>query len=128
MRVLLPLILLSLAAPAVQAAPAKEVWACYDTAVLGSLHVADEGYEVSVTKTYAGGRLPDRITVYSDPEGSYPSLTYHRNAVFFLSRSETGGFGILSTAGRLPLDGRGLVTPARVEALARERGLEQCKA
>ncbi|WGM40752.1 hypothetical protein [Caulobacter sp. NIBR1757] len=106
----------------------RGIWACYDVAVLGTLRATDEGYQVSVSKVYSGGRLPDRIDVYSDPEGSYPSTAYHRNAVFYLSRGDTGGFGVLSTAGRQPLDGRGLLTRARVEELARERGLERCTA
>jgi hypothetical protein len=113
-------------------APADEpraIWACYDVAVLGTLRVTEEGYQVSVTKVYAGGRLPNRIDLnLADGDGPGLSLSYHRNAVFYLSRNDARGFDLVGTAGREQLDGRGLLTRARVDQLADARDLTRCSA
>lgn len=127
MRLLLPLCL-ALALPTAADAQPEPI-TCYDVAVLGTLRNTDDGYRVSVSKTYVGGRVPNRIPVFMNTEyGAVPSIPYHRDAVFYLTRLKGGYFGVLSTAGREPLDGRGLLTRARVDDLAVKRGLSRCAA
>ena len=110
------------------AAPASEPITCYDVAVLGTLRL-NGGYRISVTKVYEGGWVPDRIPVFLDNEyGIYPSIPYHRHAVFYLVRLGDGHFGVVTMAGQQPVDGRGLLTRAHVKKLTRERKMERCPA
>ena len=122
--------LAALSAVLLLATPVSEppTW-CYDVAVLGTLRSTDDGYRVSVSKTYVGGRVANRIPVFMDTEyGAVPSIPYHRDAVFYLVRLKGGYFGVVSTAGREALDGRGLLSRARVDDLARARKLKRCPA